>query len=267
MKKDYVVISDEQTTINEIAFVEDFWTRRWSKRTGLPKTNSVAKRIEYRLMRPFLQRLPVGGHILDGGCGMGEWTVFLTNQGFQVLGLDISKQTIDRLKELLPKYQFVHGDIRKTEFADASFDAYFSWGTFEHFENGLGECMKEAYRILKPEGFLVVSVPYQNWRHILRDARAWHKWDENYDFRQGDPMRFYQWRLTKPELQRELEIHGFKCLIVEAIHKKEGLHRAIVHDLGVRKDSRWHKPIYKVLYPFCPKNGVCHMILGIGQKQ
>ena len=33
--------------------------------------------------------------------------------------------------------EFMVETIRKTGFADGYFDAYFSWGVFEHFENGL----------------------------------------------------------------------------------------------------------------------------------
>lgn len=266
MKKDYVVISEEQTVTDERTYIENFWTKRWDKRTQLPKAESVAKREEFRLMQPFLEQLPARSRILDGGCGMGEWTVFLTNLGFQVVGLDISKRTIERLEELLPNYQFVHGDIRQTEFADASFDTYFSWGTFEHFESGLGECVQEAYRILKPGRFLFVSVPFQNWRHILRDIRPLHKWDEYSDIQRGTPMRFYQWRLTRPELEQELAIRGFRVLNVIPLGKKEGLKRTLHHDFGIKRGSSLNRKITRWLRRIVPKSWVAHMIIAVAQK-
>lgn len=138
MKKDYVVVSGQQAVTDESAFVQDFWTKWRDNHANLPNTNVAAKE-GYLIMRSFLRTLPPGSRILDGGCGMGAWTVFLSNQGFDVVGLDISQRTIACLKESLPNYHFVCGDIRHTDLADASFDAYFSWGTFEHFEKGLEE--------------------------------------------------------------------------------------------------------------------------------
>lgn len=268
MRKDYILIPDEQAGVDESAFVEDFWTQRWESVAQLPQAESVTNREEYQIMQPFLQKLPAGSCILDGGCGMGAWTVFLTNQGFKVTGLDISDRTITRLKQFLPNYQFIHGDIRQTNFEDATFDAYFSWGTFEHFENGLGDCIKEAYRILKLGGFLFVSVPFQNWRHILRDAKALHKWDQGYDPQQGfaAPLRFYQWRLTIPEFEQELAMRGFRVLKVQPIGRYEGLSRALVHDFHLTAESLSDRIAKRLLHPIIPTRWIGHMLMAIAQK-
>jgi SAM-dependent methyltransferase len=170
-------------------------------------------------MRPFLDRLAPASRILDGGCGMGEWTAFLANRGFTLVGVDISEHTVRRLKEWFPHLEFVRADLRGTSFESQSFDAYFSWGTFEHFESGLGGCLAEAHRLIKPGGWLFVSVPFHNWRLILRDSRALERWDPEFDPRTGyrQPHRFYQWRLTKAELRRELELHGFHVQTVTPV--------------------------------------------------
>ena len=268
MKKDYIPVSADQACSDESTFIEDFWTQRWDGVRHLPEPEAVSRTEVYGIMQLFVRSLPAGSRILDGGCGMGAWTVFLANQGFDVVGLDISQRTIARLNELLPSYQFLVGDIRETEFADASFDAYFSWGTFEHFEDGLGKCFGEARRILKRGGYLFLSVPFQNRRHLRRDKRELRLWDENYDKQRGyaSEMRFYQWRLTKSEFQREFEINGFKALRVEAINKWQGLHRAVTHDLHIDPGSRFHRILQVFLYPLVPKDYVAHMIMGIGQR-
>ncbi len=268
MKKDYIPISDEQCQGGEDTFVEDFWTQRWDKNVELPKPDSVEKREEFQLMQPFLRTLPPDSRILDGGCGMGEWTVFLTNQGFQGVGLDISKRTITRLQELLPTYRFATGDIRHTEFDDASFDAYFSWGTFEHFENGLAECVQEAYRILKPGGYLFVSVPYQNLRHV-RQGSQWKNKNAPLPQSEAAPptsIRFYQWRLTRSELAQELGRQGFHVLDIVPIQKKHGLKRTLHHDFGIKKGTTRHRKMTHYLQNIIPANWVAHMIMGIAQK-
>jgi len=155
MKKDYVAVSPEEASVDESVFIEDFWSQRWDNGAHSQDPEAIYRKQEYRIMQPFLINLSPGSRILDGGCGMGVWTVFLANQGFDVVGLDISRHTIARLNELLPTHQFLCGDIRETQFPDASFDAYLSWGTFEHFEDGLGKCFREAKRILIPGGVFV----------------------------------------------------------------------------------------------------------------
>lgn len=91
----------------------------------------------------------------------------------------------------------------------------------------MGDCIHEVHRILKPGGWLFVSVPYYNWRHILRDLLSLSRWDHTYDKRCGytQPQRFYQWRLTRSELQRELELRGFQVREIRPIHKIEGVER------------------------------------------
>jgi len=127
----------------------------------------------------------------------------------------------------------------------------------------------EARRILKREGYLFISVPFQNGRHLRRDKDELWLWDENFDKKKGytSKMRFYQWRLTKPELEREFEINGFKALRVEAIDKWRGLHRAVKHALHIEPGSKIHRIMQELLYPFVPKDYVAHMLMGVGQKR
>lgn len=269
MRKDYLPVSVHDALADESRFVEEFWSRRWEGMAQLPKSEAVARSPEYKIMRPFLQTLAAGSRILDGGCGMGAWVVFLSNRGFDVVGLDISDTAVNRLKEILPSYRFVRGDIRHTGFPDAWFDVYFSWGTFEHFELGLGECVSEAHRILKSGGLLFVSVPYQNWRHLLRDSRALHKWDPTYDAQYGyrQPQRFYQWRFTRPELQRELELRGFRVRQIRAIHKASGVYRWLQWDFRLFKEgTKLFGLAQRVFTILLPSHYVSHMIMAVAQK-
>jgi len=267
MRKDYIPVSDVGSSMDESTFVEEYWSRIWDGRhlTDSARTE-IEKREEFKWMNPYLSQLPVNSRLLDGGCGLGEWTLYYTSRGFEVIGLDLSRSTIERLKSRFPNHRFVVGDIRNTQFADQYFDAYFSWGTFEHFEEGLGTCLREARRILKPQGHLFISVPFHNGRHLRADRRELWQLDRNYDKEKGykSLMRFYQWRLTKYELRRELELNGFRTLLVKPIHKMQGLHRMVEHDLGITRQSPLHKVAVALLYPFAPSSYAAHMILGIG---
>ena len=269
MRKDYKPVADELAELDEDGYVEEFWSRQWDGRHESPPSEDVPHREEYRIMQPFLQKLPKGARILDAGCGMGEWTVFLTDLGFDVIGLDVSERTLGRLKDLLPKYNFNVGDIRKTEYADGTFDACFSWGVFEHFERGLSDCIREAARILSPGGFLFVSVPFQNWRHILRDSGPLAAWDELFDSQTGyaTDVRFYQWRLTKAELHRELAIADLVVHRVTETSKEHGVHRWMQWDFTWFKEgSLSFRLVRRVFSYILPAKYISHMILAVAQK-
>ena len=270
MRKDYIAVASETAATDEADFVEQYWTRVWKDHGRAPELSALARRDEYKIMRPVLAALPGGSRILDAGCGLGEWTVFFAQQGFDVVGLDLSVEVVDRLNVRFPGHQFIRGDIRRTEFASESFDACFSWGAFEHFENGLGECLAEAHRIVRPGGWLFISVPFQNWRHILRDSCPLEHWDPGFDAKAGyaQAHRFYQWRLTRRELQRELELHGFRVASVTPVSKLGGVGRWLQWDFRiVRPNSRAYFLLRRAFAAVMPASYVSHMILAAGQRR
>jgi len=262
MRKDYVSI-DVTEDRDEATFIEDYWTRVW-KEEGGPKEQigQIPSKNEYKVMAPYLARLPKEARLLDGGCGLGDWTAYFSRNGFPTTGLDISRSTVAKLHELFPDVTFAAGDIRRTEFEDASFDGYFSWGVFEHFEDGLQPCIAEAYRILKPGGFLFVSVPFDNIRHALRSGTSVRR-GQHAD---AGGARFYQWRLTRQELSRELCLGGFNVEAVETIHKRQGVLRSLHHEIGLPYSWLLTKGLATVLSPFIPGGLVAHMVMAIAQK-
>lgn len=266
MKKDYIPVPPEQIELTEIKRVEQQWTSVWQGREADPVTlaKKITQREEYRMMKPYLEQIRSTKklRILDAGCGQGEWTIYLADQGDQVYGVDISRQTIELLNQKFPQYNFLCADIRHLEFTDNLFDAYFSWGTFEHFEDGLGKCITEAWRVLQPGGFLFISVPFQNWRHIMRDALPWQR-SPTYT----TPMRFYQWRLTQSELHHELAMRGFQVLEIKRICKIQGLGRALEHDLRIPSRSLIGRVAKHLLKPIVPSRWVSHMLMAVAQKK
>jgi SAM-dependent methyltransferase len=255
MRKDYVPVTDAAAT--EDAFVEQYWTDKWRDRTVAPDVSRVTAREEFALMAPVVERLPPGSRLLDGGCGTGEWTVYFTQRGFAVTGIDISTATVERLQHWFPDQHFVAGDLRHTAFADASFDAYFSWGTFEHFESGLGDCIAEARRIVRPGGWLFVSVPFHNGRLQRTPPLV------------AEPgHRFYQWRLTKTELRDQLERGGFRVHRITAIAKDTGASRWLRSRApGLPPASLAFRASRRLLTTLVPASFLAHMILAVGERR
>jgi SAM-dependent methyltransferase len=213
-------------------------------------------------MWPYLKKLPKGSRVLDGGCGLGDWVLWLTRAGYPTFGLDVSRVTIGKLQQMFPDMQFSVGDIRETGFPDDFFDAYFSWGTFEHFEEGFDRVVGEAFRVLKPGGRLFISMPFVNIRHALRDIllEPWRIPP------QTSRTRFYQWRLTRGELATILARHGFEVDDVKIIGKRQGLQRWLQQLTGISATSTFARGAAVVVAPFVPKAVVGHMILAIAHK-
>ena len=275
MRKDYILIQAEKQDLDDLAFVDQFWTERWQE-AGLDQVGQryhhLAKREEYQIMKPYLDRLPKGARLLDAGCGHGEWTVFLSEQGFDVVGLDISEPVIVALQTHFPDLTFERGDIQHLGFSSNWFDGYFSWGALEHFEVGLQPCIVEAFRVLKPGGYLFVTVPFHNLRHILRELRRWETWEpelatviKNNRGSNHTSVRFYQWRLTRAELARELTIGGFKVLTILPVQRLEGVRRTLEHDLRLKAGTRRYRLGIRLLRRV-PATLVAHMIMAVAQK-
>lgn len=105
--------------------------------------------------------------ILDVGSRYSQVPLEMAALGHQVVALDI-EDYIFKHKNL----RFVKGDIRKTTFKDNYFDVVTIISTIEHV--GMGEtsygdneetngditAMEEIYRILKPKGIVLVTLPF-----------------------------------------------------------------------------------------------------------
>jgi SAM-dependent methyltransferase len=264
MKKDYVPVKD-QSQVDDLRFVDNFWSERWDRYANLPSPEMVADREEFKLMEPFLSKIGAGARVLDAGCGMGEWTVYLNRLGYQTVGLDITANSIEKLQSLFPQYEFVRNDIRKTDFPGDCFDALFSWGAFEHFENGPGECLRESYRILKPGGHLFITVPFDNWRHTFMRMRSGNN-NNPFETEQPASMRFYQWRFMKSEIEQELILAGFKPLWTKPVSKAEGVNRWLEWNMKMKPNTGFYNLLFKAASWLLPSDYLAHMLMAAAYK-
>ena len=282
MWKEYRPVVENQIQLDDLAYMDEYWTRVWQGQSNLPSDGRgvtaelaaglatwVKKREEYPAIQEYLSEIPRDGRVLDGGSGLGKWVLWWKSLGYEAVGLDISQQTVDRLNGIFPGNLFICGDIRTTGFPGGHFDAYTSWGAFEHFEEGLGGCFREAARILKPRGLLFVSVPFQNRRFIQKSMKSLGRWKLRYDPLGGytAPVRFHQWRLTESELHHEFALHGFEMLSIRPIHRRSGLHWMLEEEFRLVRGSMAHKLAYSVSRPLLAARHVAHMILGVGRKR
>lgn len=106
-----------------------------------------------------LMQITVGARILDVPCGWGRHAALFAEQGYDVVGADLS---FDLLRRAGAGPRFVAADVRRQPFADASFDAvinvFTSLGLFLDDAEDLA-ALREAHRLLKDGGrFLLESM-------------------------------------------------------------------------------------------------------------
>jgi SAM-dependent methyltransferase len=83
-------------------------------------------------------------------------------QGARAYGIDISEPTVVQAKAAFTResgpLRAAAADVRALPFRDASFDAIYSMGTIEHFDE-TELAVKEMARVLKPGGCAIIGVP------------------------------------------------------------------------------------------------------------
>ena len=104
--------------------------------------------------------------ILDIGFGDGELILLLSKMGFYVNGIDISKGKKDRLKDLLKinnlNANLAVGKVHEVGkiYNNSEFDCIFLSEVLEHLKKP-EEAIKEIFKILKKDGKLIVTVPFE----------------------------------------------------------------------------------------------------------
>jgi SAM-dependent methyltransferase len=98
--------------------------------------------------------------LLDLGCGGGRTTYRLVEDGFQVVGVDLSEPLLEAARARCPGVEFRHADVRSLPFKDESFNqALFSFNGLDqvHPIEDYLKALEEIGRVLKPGGVLIYS--------------------------------------------------------------------------------------------------------------
>ena len=123
----------------------------------------------FNLMEKLLEFIPQKqGNILDVGCGLGATTNYLLKyySPNNVVGINISSRQIERSKVNAPECKFIYMDATEMEFADESFDNIICVEAALYFDTR-EKFLKEAWRVLKPDGHLILSdIIFENIKHF-----------------------------------------------------------------------------------------------------
>lgn len=180
-----------------------FWPAYWKSASGQFDTRYIP---EY----PFLTaHLRPADAVLDIGCGRGDLVRELLKNGYRARGIDFDADSILDSVKHQGHFPYDIGNLNHLPYRDNTFDAVLLAGTIEHVYAGPQKGFSEAYRVLRPGGFLVLTIPYINFvRKLLlpfyfcRDAVMSRYPNER-------EKRFFQWVFTYSEVKHMLAAASF----------------------------------------------------------
>ncbi len=167
MKKHLEKHSSTYMTKNYRKKTEKFFSEYFGKKRGVDVLHgSLAGRLEFEKFFSFLH-VPTGSSVIELGCGYGRFVLQLLARGYTVTGVDISKESLDVLKESAEKNKLddrltlVENDFSKPIFKN-KFEAAYCISTF-HLLAGEEEdriaIFSNLIKSVKPGGVVLVIEP------------------------------------------------------------------------------------------------------------
>lgn len=112
--------------------------------------------VEKRRVKKFIEQIPIKS-ALEIGCGTGHWTQFFIDNGFRLTAIDVSENMINKAREKnLNGVEFSIKNIEEIDYPDNYFENVFAITSLEFVDNR-GKAFEQIYRILKPDGYLLIG--------------------------------------------------------------------------------------------------------------
>jgi len=236
-----------------------YWTSYFAKHVTLSYFEGARKLNlqEHDLGQVLVKELNKDGKHLEAGCGLGYWVAAMRHWGYDMQGIDYSAPLVAEVKKLEPDLPLAFGNALAIDCPDETFDTYLSFGVIEHRQEGPEPFLKEAWRVVKPGGKLILTVPsFGPLRRLKARLGLYRDEVKGYEF--------YQYGFTITELLGLVEQAGFRPRLARYIFLDRLLQEEIPGYRWITKYSRLRPLRGLALAPFSGRDG--HMLLVVGDK-
>lgn len=127
--------------------------------------DEIAKKYAKEFSKPsehieeFLALLPKNAKILDAGCGVGVNAEFMASEGFEIVGIDLSKEMINIARKKFPQIDFRQQDIREIDSPPNSFNGIFASFSLIHIaKKDIPTLLKKFHKLLKKRGVIYIAL-------------------------------------------------------------------------------------------------------------
>ncbi|QQE11247.1 class I SAM-dependent methyltransferase [Planctomycetota bacterium] len=210
---------------------KQYWESQWQQHDFDIQIKNAKRKAWWPVLNEYVEQLSSDDIIVEAGCGLAQFVYLLQQQDKTVLGLDITDKALHRVKQVYNDLQLQLQDVRQFALEDNSVSMMISLGVVEHFQEGPHTILKEAARVIKPGGYLFITVPYSNFFRRCREPITRLKRQLISPF---TDRTFYQYTFSKKLFYQHLQEQGFEP-------QRVLLHHAYV---AVKKD------INVLFYPF-----------------
>jgi len=126
-------------------------------------------------LKKLINKIKLNGLHLDGGCGEGYVTsLIFKDLDVRFIGIDISRKALKRAKGLEIYQDVIQGDILQLPFKNENFD-FVLFSESIYYVKDWKFCLDEAKRILKKNGYILLSVAlgknYLRYREVNKEFR------------------------------------------------------------------------------------------------
>lgn len=186
----------------------DFWDSHWDAE-NFKETMKRGKNNRFVLgtLRKYIPDKE--GKIMEGGCGGGQVVYCMHVHGYESIGIDFAKKTIEQVKGAIPELDVRAGDVRDLQFPNNYFTGYWSLGVIEHFWDGYHDILEEMRRVLINRGYVFLTFPYMS---PLRRLKAKFCLYEEFNRDGEEKENFYQFALDPDTVIKDFEAIGFKFI-------------------------------------------------------
>lgn len=172
----------------------DYWEDRWAN-SGVDEDGFKNKDI-YPIKYSELA-IKEGGKILEAGCGAGRVYFHYKKEGFDIKGIEYSKNAVENILKKDSSAEVIEGSITELPYEDNLFDTVLAFGLYHNIEDQqlLQKAFDETYRVLNHGGRLVASVRFDSLENnIVENIMKKRAGSKSFD-------KFHRWHFSLDDMK------------------------------------------------------------------